>query len=297
MVLSFGGYVSAPIVVAAALSRLPIVIHEQTHHAGLANRLAAKFAVKICISWDDSQKFFPPEKTLLTGNPLRKEFLSAQSLKPPHPAHAMIKKVLQNLPKGALITTNRKTPTIYITGGSAGAHGINVLIEGCLERLLTHYNVVHQTGDASEYKDYDRLKLFAETLPEASQKRYTLFKFIEPENVADHLSEADLVISRSGINTVTELLFLGKPSILIPLPYGQHNEQQTNALFVKAQGLAEVIEQYHIDSNFLLARIDTMMQNLSTYKKHGETAKALIRIDAAEKIIAVVNDVYSQKKN
>ena len=297
LILSFGGYVSVPIVAAAALSRLPIVVHEQTHHAGLANKLAAKFAAKICISWDDSQKFFPPEKTILTGNPLRKEFLSAQSLKPPHPAHAIIKKVLQNLPKGALITSHKKVPTIYITGGSAGAHGINILIEGCLERLLTKYKVVHQTGDASEYKDYDRLKSFSETLPEGLQKRYMLYKFIDSEKVADLLNEADLVISRAGINTVTELLFLGKPSLLIPLPYGQHNEQLTNALFVKKLGLAEIVEQDHIDSIFLQSRIDTMMQNLSSYRKNGEAARSLVRVDAAEKIAAVVNDVYSQKKN
>lgn len=297
LILSFGGYVAVPIVAAAAFHRLPIIVHEQTHHAGLSNKFAAKFAARICISWDDSQKFFPPEKTVLTGNPLRKEFLSAQSLRPPHPAHAVIKKVLQNLPKGTLAVSKGKTPTIYITGGSAGAHGINVLIEGCLEQLLKKYNVVHQTGDASEFGDFDRLTRLVQTLPETLQKRYTIMKFIEPEKIADLYNEADLVISRAGINTVTELLYLGKPNLLIPLPYGQHNEQLTNANFVKAQGLGEVVDQTHIDSVFLQARIDTMMQNLQSYKKYGEAAKALVTVDAAEKIIGVVNDVYSQKKN
>ena len=297
IVLSFGGYVSFPIISAAALQRIPIVLHEQTHHAGLANKFAAKFAAKICISWPDSSKFFPQEKTILTGNPLRKEFLAAQSFKPPHPAHAMIKKVLQNLPKGTLAISNKKTPVIYVTGGSAGAHGINMLLEGCIERLLQKYKIIHQTGDSQEYKDFDRLSQLRETLPEALQNCYVLHKFIETEKVADILTEADLVVARSGINTVTELLFLGKPALFIPLPYGQHNEQQTNAAFVKELGMAEVVDQLTIDAIFLQTRIETMIQNLTIYKQHGLEAKSLVKKDAAEQIIAVVNQVYDQTIN
>lgn len=297
MVVSFGGYVSVPVVAAAAFARLPIVVHEQTHHAGLANKLASKFAAKICISWEDSQKFFPPEKTVLTGNPLRREFLAAQSLKPPHPAHAMIKKVLQNLPKGSLAVTSKRTPIIYITGGSAGAHGINVLIEGCIERLLHRYKIIHQTGDAQEFGDYDRLIKLRETFPENLQKRYELHKFIEPNGIADILSQADLVVSRSGINTVTELMYLGKPTLFIPLPYGQRNEQQINAEYVKRIGLAEVVNQNTIDSLFLQTRIETMMQDLALYKKNGEEAKKLVRVDAAEHIVNVIKDVYAQTHN
>jgi UDP-N-acetylglucosamine--N-acetylmuramyl-(pentapeptide) pyrophosphoryl-undecaprenol N-acetylglucosamine transferase len=297
IVLSFGGYVAVPIVAAAALHRIPVIVHEQTLHAGLSNKLASKVATKICISWIDSQTFFPPEKTVLTGNPLRKEFLSARSLKPPHPAHAVIKKVLQNLPKGTLAISHNKLQTIYITGGSAGAHGINVLIEGCLVHLLKNYRVIHQTGDASEFGDYDRLKSLADTLPEQLQQRYKLMKFIQPDEVADLVNEADLVISRSGVNTVTELLYMGKPCLFIPLPYGQHNEQLANANFVKAQGLAEIVDQTVIDSVFLQTRIDMMMQNLQSYKNNGEAAKSLVTVDAAEKIIGVVRDVYTQKKN
>lgn len=297
IILSFGGYVSFPVVAAAVLQRIPIVLHEQTHHAGLANKFAAKFATKICISWPDSTTLFPPEKTILTGNPLRKEFLAAQSLKPPHPAHAVIKKVLQNLPKGTLAVSHKKTPVIYITGGSAGAHGINVLIEGCIEKLLQRYKVIHQTGDSQEYKDYDRLTQLREALPDALRKRYELHKFIETDKVADILYEADLVISRSGINTVTELLYLGKPTLFIPLPYGQHNEQLVNASFVKNVGLAEVVNQNTIDPIFLQTRIETMIQNLSTYKTHSEKAKSLVKKDAAENIIAVVIAAYEQTIN
>ena len=77
VVLSFGGYISVPVVLAAAIQRLPIIIHEQTLQAGLANKIAARFAAKICISWEESAKFFPRSKVILTGNPLREEFLSS----------------------------------------------------------------------------------------------------------------------------------------------------------------------------------------------------------------------------
>src|SRR6185437_12483312 len=99
VVLSFGGYISVPVVLAAAAKRLPIVIHEQTLHAGLANKISAKFATKICISWEESANFFPKNKTVLTGNPLRKEFLAVS--------------VSQK-------KESDKLPLIYITGGSGG---------------------------------------------------------------------------------------------------------------------------------------------------------------------------------
>lgn len=219
VVVSFGGYVSVPVVLAAALLKVPIVIHEQTLDAGLANKIAARFATKICISWQQSAVFFPKNKTVLTGNPLRKEFLTP------------------------VIARRNDDTLIYITGGSGGAHGINVLIEGCLQKLLEKYSVIHQTGDAKEFEDFDRLVKLKQSLPENLQKRYLLKKFVEPEHVIEILTQADLIISRAGINTVTELLYFGKPSLLIPLPYGQQNEQLTNAQFMKQIGLAAILDQ------------------------------------------------------
>jgi len=275
VVLSFGGYISVPVILAAAKMKLPIILHEQTLHAGLANKFAARFATTICISWEESKKYFPKKKVVLTGNPLRKEFL-----------------IEGNMEQG---TGNRKKdkdfPLIYITGGSGGAHGINILIEGCLGKILEKYHIIHQTGEAKQFHDFENLEKAKSKLPETLQKRYEIKKFIKPEEVMQILSDADLIISRSGINTVTELLYLGKPSLLIPLPYGQQNEQLTNAQFVQRLGLAQVVDQLETTPELLLQKIDEMIADLDFYKKHKEAARHLIHMDAAKKIIKEVNEL------
>jgi UDP-N-acetylglucosamine--N-acetylmuramyl-(pentapeptide) pyrophosphoryl-undecaprenol N-acetylglucosamine transferase len=276
VVLSFGGYIAVPVVLAAKLQRIPIVIHEQTLHAGLANQISAKFADTICLSWETSQKYFPKEKSVITGNPLRKEFLT-------YAASNMQQKQSDD------------EKLLYITGGSAGAHGINVLIEGCLEKLLEHYTVIHQTGDAQQFCDYERLEKRRTKLPEKLQKKYILNKFISTEQVVQIVSQADLVIARSGINTVTELLYLGKPSLFIPLPYGQRNEQLSNAQFVERLGMAKIIEQANTSSNDLLQTIHTMIKNSATYLNNAAKARSLVHSYAAQRILSILS-VYEKEK-
>ena len=275
LVLSFGGYVSVPVVVAAYLLRLPIVIHEQTLQAGLANKIAAKFADKICISWEESRKFFPQKNIVLTGNPLRHEFIKSGKEK---------------------VKIGKSSPVIYVTGGSAGAHAVNTVIEGSLDKLLKRFILIHQTGDAKAFNDFDRLFEKRENMGVETKKRFFLMKFIDPDKVVNFLEQADLVISRAGMGTITELLYLGKPTLFIPLPFGQKNEQLENALFVKNLGMAEVIEQQLLTPQSLVLMISNMMHNLAEYKRHGEKAKKLIHTDAAKKIIEVITDVYQSKK-
>lgn len=278
VVLSFGGYVSVPVVLAAAVKRLPIVIHEQVLHGGLANKFAARFATAVCVSWEESKKFFPEEKTVVTGNPLRKEFFLGTEAQNPRTSKK----------EGSL-------PVLYVTGGSGGAHGINVLIEGCLEKLLEKFTVIHQTGDAREFTDYDRLTKKKAQLQEIMQKRYVVRKFFDAEEVMHILSQADLIISRSGINTVTEILYLGKPSLLLPLPYGQHNEQLTNAHFVKKIGLAEIVHQQEVTPDMLFEKIEAMMSHMEVYTRHKEAARQVIHRDAAEKIVKEVKDAKEKR--
>jgi UDP-N-acetylglucosamine--N-acetylmuramyl-(pentapeptide) pyrophosphoryl-undecaprenol N-acetylglucosamine transferase len=273
VLISFGGYVSVPVIFAAHFLRIPIIVHEQTLSIGLSNKIAIPFAKKICLSWRQSQKYFPLSKVVVTGNPLRKTFL---------------KKADEDLP------IHTSLPIIYITGGSSGSHAFNVLVEGCLERLLRKYIIIHQTGDAKEFNDFDRLQKLKETQAEELQERYILTKFVESAKVIDFLKQADLIVSRSGINTLTEILYLGKPCFLIPLPYGQHNEQQKNAMFVKETGLAEVIEQFLLTPDSFYTMIVSMINNLNQYKKHANEARKLIDIHASEKIREVIVHVYKK---
>lgn len=275
VVVGFGGYLSVPICYAARILRVPIVIHEQTLEAGLANRMIAPFADAICISWESSQRFFPKNKTILTGNPIIKQ--------QPTPDVRLYQKL------------DEQIPLIVIVGGSQGSHAINMLVREILPALVRDYQVIHQTGDASEFQDFDKLSQVRRLLPIEYQKRYTPVKFIAPGDIETVWSTADLVVSRAGINTVTQLLMLNKLAIFIPLSVSQHNEQYKNALMAKEAGLAHIYQQEDITPDRLLQEIHDM---LST-KKHITSRLAHIRevhTHAPRRVIAVIQH-YAQKSS
>lgn len=287
VLVSFGGYVSVPVGLAAKTLGIPIIVHEQTFGAGLANKIVGKFAEKIAISWRKSLKFFPKEKVVLTGNPIRKL---------PHSGEQRDSRIEDKKDSGRtsfarMTKTETGLPIIYVTGGSAGAHAINVLIEGSLEQLLENYTIIHQTGAARTYGDFARLEKRKKQLPKKLQERYHIQKFVSPADVYAILQIADLVVARSGINTVTELLSFGKPALLIPLPYGQHNEQLKGALVMKKAGLAEVGDQDTLTPETLYESINQMMKHLFVYKKQSKHAQQLVISDAAQRIIALIRDV------
>jgi UDP-N-acetylglucosamine--N-acetylmuramyl-(pentapeptide) pyrophosphoryl-undecaprenol N-acetylglucosamine transferase len=272
VVLAFGGYLSLPIAYATHMLDIPLVIHEQTLEAGFANKVISPFASAICISWESSRKHFKGKNVVLTGNPLRKEMVRPKT---PDFAKDLIS----------------EAPTIYITGGSAGSHAINTLITGCLGKLLKDMIVVHQTGDARQFSDFERLSALRETMDAKSAERYILRKFIDPAEVGYVMKDADLIVSRSGINTVTELLYLAKPALFIPLPFSQRGEQQKNASFLKDQGLAESMAQHHATSDKLYDKITTMISRKKTYtiKEGGKKYREIIE-EAAHSIVATARE-------
>lgn len=274
VVLGFGGYVSWPIIAMSSMLKIPVVIHEQTLEAGIANKLAARFAVKICISFESSKRFFPIKKVVLTGNPLRKEIIEVDKE----------------------LKSENKIPLIYITGGSLGSHFINNLVKDTVVKLIKDFQIIHQTGDSREYRDFDSLLKIKNELGEDG-KNYEVRKFLTPRESAESLQKADLVVARSGINTVSELLFLGKPSLLIPLPFAQNNEQLKNAQFLKSLGLGEILEQKKITSEVFLNTLLEMNKNINSYKENSSQSKALVDRGAALRIVEVVKNVYKKKKN
>jgi UDP-N-acetylglucosamine--N-acetylmuramyl-(pentapeptide) pyrophosphoryl-undecaprenol N-acetylglucosamine transferase len=259
VVLGFGGYLFLPVAFAARFLNIPVVLHEQTLEAGFTNKLVSKFAKKVCISWQSSESFFPKEKIVLTGNPLRKEIID-------------IKKAKQ---------VENPIPVIYITGGGSGAHAVNVLVEKSLDRLLQKYSIIHQTGWSEIYRDF-------ESLDKIKNKNYKCQKFLSEKQAALAIQKADLVVGRSGINIVTELIYLGKPAFLIPIPVGQNNEQLRNAQFIKSLGLGDYAEQYLLTPDTFVSHIESMLTNIKNYKLNRE----LIFEDAAgRKIVEVLKDV------
>lgn len=269
VVLGFGGYVSLPVILAAFIQRIPIVIHEQTLEAGIANKAASFLAKKICISWESSQRNFPRKKTVFTGNPVRREIVEA----------------LDNFKK-----EESELPLIYITGGSQGSHSINVLVEKSIKRLLPNARVIHQTGGALEFADFERLSYLRDSLPEEFRKRYLIKRFLEGKEVAQVLASSDLVVGRAGMNTITELIFLNKPSLLIPLPQGL--EQRKNSMFLSELGLAEIKFEEQLTPDEFLNTLKYMFENYRKYTLNKDY-KIYIR-DAAPKIVEVIRNVENE---
>lgn len=220
-ILILGGYIGIPVALAAFMLKIPIVIHEQTLSAGLSNKLISKIAKKICISFSESSPYFDKKKIVLTGNPVRGEVFD------------VLEKPIIKIDK----------PLLYITGGSTGAHAINAITSEMLEVLLQDFSIIHQTGDSQEFSDYDMLSKKKEGLIESLKKRYVVKKFILPDEIGWIYKNAEVVFSRAGINTVTELLALNKKALLIPLPHGQKNEQLKNAQMYEQSGLGTYILQ------------------------------------------------------
>jgi UDP-N-acetylglucosamine--N-acetylmuramyl-(pentapeptide) pyrophosphoryl-undecaprenol N-acetylglucosamine transferase len=268
VVVGFGGYVSVPVVLAAYFLKIPIIIHEQTLEIGLANKIAARIANKICISWESSRKYFPPNKTVLTGNPLQASILNAKP-----------------------ISKKNDLPVLYITGGSSGSHALNLLVEESLSKLLEQFKVIHQTGDAKEFADYKRLEEVKNKLNSNLSKNYHLQKFYTAGEAVNNLQTADLVVGRAGINTITELIYFQKPAFLIPLPFAQREEQLKNALFLKELGLGELGLQKTLTADIFQATIAKMFANLNNYK----LKKQVLIPNVCENIVKIIKDVSFKK--
>lgn len=271
VVLGFGGYVSVPLIIASYFLKIPVVIHEQTLEAGLANKMISSLAKVICISFESSRKFFPKDRTILTGLPLRNEILKSKK-------------------------TNKKNklPSLYITGGSLGSHAINLLVFQTLPSLLENFSIVHQTGDSKHFMDFDNLQKIKDGLSQEKSSKYIIKKFLDSSEVLKAIQNADIVVSRSGINTVCELIYLEKPSFLIPLHFAQRNEQFKNALFAKQLGIAEIGDEKLLTASDFLIQLNEMFKNIKSYQI--KTSENVINSDASLKIIKVLKDVTSKKK-
>lgn len=272
VVLSFGGYLALPVAIAAKIVGIPVVIHEQTQHAGLANKVIGRFADKILVSFKSSTAYFPKSKVVITGNPVRQDIFT-----PKKPF---------SVPQGKKI--------IYITGGSSGSHMINMAINTIIPVLVREYVVIHQTGNTTLHNDYDVLIATRDSLDTESKENYIVKKFVLPEEIGWVLQHASLIISRAGINIVSELIALKKPSLLIPLAHGQNNEQLSNAQLINRIGLGEYLTQNMINPDVLLSTIETMMGNLGKYVGTKDCAHYYIP-NAIQNIADQIQSIYEEK--
>lgn len=253
VILSFGGYVAVPTVVAGWLFSIPIIIHEQTLVSGLANKISFLFADKIALAFEQKDKF--GGKYLVTGNPLRG--------------------MIRDIRGGG--ETRRKLPLILITGGNQGSHTINKVVEEVLDKLVKSSKVIHVTGD-NKYKDFERLRGFGNF-----GGRYLVKKWIGPDWAAA-LQKVDLVVSRAGINTLSEIAFLGKPALVIPFEPLYGDEQNKNAKYFANLGLVKILPQSILSGKSLLDNIKMMIRDLQSLTKLAKQAKQFIIADSAKRL-------------
>lgn len=269
VVLSFGGYVSVPVVVAAWFLSIPVVTHEQTLVSGLATTINSWFADKVAVSFYD-HTLAKVGKSVVTGNPIRKEILLGR------------KKALDSDLKNILaLSKKEKLPLVIVTGGNQGSHVMNQAVAGALNDLTGVACVVHQTGD-SKFRDFEELTENQKTLN--NSRRYVAKKWIGGEELGVLLRESDLVISRAGINILLELALLGKPTLVIPIPYLYKNEQMVNAKFFKEKGLAQILPQKELTADNLLATVRNMLKNIDKLKESAKEAKSVVVPDAAKRL-------------
>lgn len=279
VVLATGGYVAVPPVLAARFCKVPILIHEQTTQIGLANLINARFATKIAISWEGALEALPlryRERAWVAGNPVRAAIFGGEGQKAVEFFDLSVENLL----------------TIYITGGSLGARIINRAVEEALPQLLERVRIIHQCGQqpANDEQDFDRLTRAREQLPENLRARYALTRFVRDE-LKHVFALADLVVSRAGASTVTELCALGKPALYVPLVPTGGDEQTKNAQMCENRGAARILSQNDICGEILLQNIEDLLSNRAQLEKMGQAATTLAKPDAARDIAQVVLDL------
>lgn len=249
IVLGVGGYVSGPVILASKLLGIKTAIHEQNVKPGLANKLASYFSDIIFISFEDTKKYFKHKNVIYSGNPVRKEILLAK------------------------ISKNQDTFHILILGGSQGASSLNKIISEALlliNKKGLNITFTHQTGK----KDYLELKNFYE-------KHNIPVKVVDfIHDMGSSYAEADLIISRAGATTISEILATGKPSILIPYPYATDSHQEENAKKLTELGAAVYFNQNTLTPDILEKQIIDFYLNRNKLTEMSKKAYMLSKKDS-----------------
>jgi len=275
VVISKGGYGSVPVVLAAWILHIPIIVHESDTKPGRATLLAARFAVKIAISLDEAAAYFPEkvrDKIARTGTPVRKELL-----------HANASGARQELKLDPAV------PTVLILGGSQGAQRINETVLSALPELVSFANIIHQTGKAHLKDTLNVSKVELEGSEDAL--RYHPFDYLSPLALQRAASAADLVVSRAGTGSITEIAVWQKPAILIPIPESVSHDQRTNAYAYASRGAATVIEEENLSPHIFSAEIRRVLDDKEQQQKMHAAAAGFADPDAARILAHAVLDI------
>ncbi len=256
MVVGMGGYVAGSFVLAAWLLRFPTVIHEQNLVPGVTNRLLGRFVNEVEVSFPESSRFFPRGRVRVTGNPVREEIRRT----------------------GTLERKTKSRKTLLVTGGSQGAHRLNLAFAeaiGFLKEKMNSWQIIHLSGG----KDHD---LMVRTYKEAEMEA-RVYPFLQ--RMEEAYREADLVVARAGATTVAEIMACGLPSILVPYPLATYHHQEENARWLERRGAAITLREKELTGEKLAKTILSLMADEERLSRMAEKSKSLGRPEAANDIV------------
>ncbi|MBN2333560.1 MAG: undecaprenyldiphospho-muramoylpentapeptide beta-N-acetylglucosaminyltransferase [Deltaproteobacteria bacterium] len=246
LVIGLGGYASAPMLVAARLAAIPLVIQEQNAFPGVVNRLLAPLAATVFVAFEEARKHLYSRKIINCGNPVRLDFATQTETG----------------------RRGRHELTMLVVGGSQGAHSLNTAVPEALVRLQAVgvvLKVIHQTGS----RDYAQVQ----AAYQANGIEAEVAEFFP--DMAPQYAAADLVVSRAGALTLAELALVGRPAILVPYPHAAHDHQDFNARVFMARGAALMIRDHELNGESLAEMLQPLLQDRSRLQSMQAAAAAL----------------------
>jgi UDP-N-acetylglucosamine--N-acetylmuramyl-(pentapeptide) pyrophosphoryl-undecaprenol N-acetylglucosamine transferase len=264
--VGFGGFASGPTLKAAASMGIPTILQEQNSYAGVTNKLLAQKAVKICVAYDGLDKFFPSEKLILTGNPVRADILDIKS----------------KYTEGAqYFGLDKNKKTIAILGGSLGAKTLNLAMEvnAALIESQSNIQVLWQCGRLYEddFKDGKAAKL----------SNVQMRPFIDRMDLA--YAVADVIIARAGALTISELCLAGTPSVLVPSPNVAEDHQTKNAMALVNKNAAVLVRDKEASEKMIISALE-IINNQELIRSLSKNILALAKPNAAKDIAKVVTE-------
>lgn len=264
-----GGFASGPLLQMAALNNIPYLIQEQNSFPGITNKMLAKKAQKICVAYDGLERFFPKDKIIKTGNPVRESLLDIETK-------------TDEAQKFFDIKYGRKT--LLVLGGSLGARRINQLIEKELDFFNTlNVQVIWQCGKLY----YSQYKIYSHT------KNVQVYEFLNTMDLA--YAAADIVISRAGASSVSELCIVGKPVIFIPSPNVAEDHQTKNAMAIVNQDAAIIIKEEDLEADFE-NKFSQLIGSADKQNTLSDNIKKLALVNATNHIVDEVEKLLKVKK-
>lgn len=266
IILSVGGFVAVPVIWAGWVLRVPSLIHQQDVRPGLANKLTARFAKIVTVTFPESLKYFP--QGVVTGNSVRQEVFTGDR-------ERAIK----------VFKLERDLPTLLVLGGGTGALELNKIVVRAAPEFLKFCQVLHVTGGR-----FDELSKFEAEALRKENTRYHLFDFLA-EPLKDAYAVSDLVVSRAGMGTLTELAVLGKPTILIPIP---KSHQEDNAWYFKKRNAVCILDQEKLTSESFVAAVQELIGNKVELENLSKNIKEVMPADAAQKMVKIIFEVIKK---